>query len=69
MANEDETRCCMDGLSKLGRTLSLDDFGTTILFRPYSRPANHLAKKLIRALSKMPSTKGRDAVIVKAIIN
>ena len=69
MANEDETRRCMDGLSKLGVHFSLDDFGTGYSSFAHIQGLPITSLKVDKSFVQNAVNKKGDAVIVKAIIN
>lgn len=69
MANEDETRRCMDSLSKLGVHFSLDDFGTGYSSFAHIQGLPITSLKVDKSFVQNAVSKEGDAVIVKAIIN
>jgi len=69
MANEEETRRCMDGLSKLGVHFSLDDFGTGYSSFAHIQGLPITSLKVDKSFVQNAVNKKGDAVIVKAIIN
>lgn len=69
MANEEETRRCMDELSKLGVHFSLDDFGTGYSSFAHIQGLPITSLKIDKSFIKNSISKEGDAVIVKAIIN
>lgn len=69
MANEEETRRCMDSLSKLGVHFSLDDFGTGYSSFAHIQGLPITSLKVDKSFVQNAVHKKGDAVIVKAIIN
>ncbi len=69
MANEEETRRCMDSLSKLGVHFSLDDFGTGYSSFAHIQGLPITSLKVDKSFVQNAVSKKGDAVIVKAIIN
>jgi len=69
MANEEETRRCMDEISKLGVHFSLDDFGTGYSSFAHIQGLPISSLKIDKSFVKNSIVKEGDAVIVKAIIN
>ncbi len=69
MANEDDTRRCMDSLSMLGVHFSLDDFGTGYSSFAHIQGLPITSLKVDKSFVQNAVNKKGDAVIVKAIIN
>lgn len=69
MANEDDTRRCMDEISKLGVHFSLDDFGTGYSSFAHIQGLPITSLKIDKSFVKNAAACEGDAVIVKAIIN
>lgn len=69
MANEQETRRCMDEISKLGVHFSLDDFGTGYSSFAHIQGLPITSLKIDKSFIKNSIDNEGDAVIVKAIIN
>ncbi len=69
MANEQETRRCMDEISKLGVHFSLDDFGTGYSSFAHIQGLPISSLKIDKSFVKNAVANEGDAVIVKAIIN
>jgi len=69
MANEEDTRRCMDELSKLGVHFSLDDFGTGYSSFAHIQGLPITSLKIDKSFVKNSIVNDGDAVIVKAIIN
>lgn len=69
MANEQETRRCMDEISKLGVHFSLDDFGTGYSSFAHIQGLPITSLKIDKSFVENSTARDEDAVIVKAIIN
>jgi EAL domain-containing protein (putative c-di-GMP-specific phosphodiesterase class I) len=69
MSNEEETRRCMNELSRLGVHFSLDDFGTGYSSFAHIQGLPITSLKIDKSFVKNSINKEGDAVIVKAIIN
>lgn len=69
MASEEDTRRCMDELSKLGVHFSLDDFGTGYSSFAHIQGLPISSLKIDKSFVKNSIVNEGDAVIVKAIIN
>ncbi|EGG98336.1 GGDEF domain/EAL domain protein [gamma proteobacterium IMCC2047] len=69
MANEQETRRCMDEISKLGVHFSLDDFGTGYSSFAHIQGLPITSLKIDKSFVENSAACDEDAVIVKAIIN
>ncbi|MEH6358749.1 MAG: GGDEF domain-containing response regulator [Pseudomonadales bacterium] len=69
MGNEEDTRRCMNELSKLGVHFSLDDFGTGYSSFAHIQGLPISSLKIDKSFVKNSIVNEGDAVIVKAIIN
>jgi diguanylate cyclase (GGDEF)-like protein len=69
MANESDTRRCMDELSELGVHFSLDDFGTGYSSFAHIQGLPITSLKIDKSFVKNAVSEAGDAVIVNAIIN